>query len=278
MKKFKVISLIATVVIGLVIVLLSVIQVSEPEMPPLVSLAGFQDADAPLVTPAGQAYDPALARLSAYDRALLAPAVDWSAPLGSATGGLAVERRGFLAYAPDGKHLGVDLEGIGGADSTLGEPVYAVANGLIVFSGSIDPEWGKVVVIAHRDPSGKLRQSIYAHLDEIRMTRGLPVMRGQVIGTVGDGSGERAPQLHFALRDGDAVAPGAHFADEAAGYLSPAEVLAKLDSIPHPEVLELVRAAERAEDYPSGAIKDDRPAGEAPQGEEAQEKEKAPEN
>jgi hypothetical protein len=114
------------------------------------------------------------------------------------------------------------------------------------------------------------------------------VMRGQVIGTVGDGSGERAPQLHFALRDGDAVAPGAHFADEAAGYLSPAEVLAKLDSIPHPEVLELVRAAERAAEDPLSSMEVTgaerlaeilgAPQENAPEKGKAPEKEKAAEN
>jgi murein DD-endopeptidase MepM/ murein hydrolase activator NlpD len=236
MFKWKSFSLIFVLVLALALVLLTVVTVRVPQPAPLVSLASYQDADAPLVTPAGQEIDPRFQKFSAFDRAILAPAAKWQSPI--APGALFTVTKPFLA--PDSAtghlHLGVDLQPF-----ATNETVYAVANGLVVFSAKNDAQWGNVVVIAHRDAQGALCQSIYAQLDQSRLNRGAQVVRGQVVGTIGG----MFPAFHFAIRTGDGAAPGPEFAASAGAYLDPlATVAAPRDATVHPEVLGLMRSAD----------------------------------
>ncbi len=233
MSKWKTISLIFALVLALAIVLLTVIRVPESELGPLVSLQTYQDADAPLVAPE---IDPRFLKFSAFDRATLTPALEWESPIGS--GALVAVTKPFLAPvgAAGEQHLGVDLESFGASES-----VRAVANGLVVFSAKADPEWGNVLVIAHRDAQGTLCQSIYAHLDEVRLNRGVPVVRGQVVGTMSN----KTPSFHFALRTGDNTAPGPKSAVFQGPYVDPLVQLMKPSEVPpHPEVLGLVKSSE----------------------------------
>jgi len=234
MSKWKTISLIFCLVLALSIVLLTVIRVPEAKLGPLVSLENYQDADAPLVTPD---MDPRFLKLSAFDRATLTPALEWDFPIGS--GALVAVTKPFLAPhgATGEQHLGVDLESFGASES-----VRAVANGLVVFSAKADPEWGNVMVIAHRDADGNLCQSIYAHLDEVRLNRGVSVVRGQVIGTMSN----KTPPFHFALRTGDNTAPGPKSAPFQGPYLDPlAQLTKRPETPPDPEVLGLVESSEQ---------------------------------
>ncbi|HVJ47377.1 MAG TPA: hypothetical protein VM511_13385 [Luteolibacter sp.] len=45
-----------------------------------------------------------------------------------------------------------EFTGIGGTNVALGDPVFAVADGKVVYTGEPSPELGKVVVIAHTGP------------------------------------------------------------------------------------------------------------------------------
>ena len=96
-------------------------------------------------------------------------------------------------------HLGVDFGG------RVGTPIYAAANGKIIYSGWIRG-YGKVIKIRHRDGF----MTLYAHMSRIRggMHRGRYVKKGQVIGYIGSTGMSTGPHLHFGLyKNGRAINP-----------------------------------------------------------------------
>ncbi|MCC6582027.1 MAG: hypothetical protein IT440_16470, partial [Phycisphaeraceae bacterium] len=108
--------------------------------------------------------DPAFVRLSPLETATLPLAVRFDMPLGSEHGALTYTARGFRIE----RHLGDDLNGIGGGNSDLGDPVYAAGAGRVVYAGVPGVEWGTMILIAHRLPDGDelgpVVQTVYAHL------------------------------------------------------------------------------------------------------------------
>lgn len=168
-------------------------------------------------------FDPALHRLSAAETATLPLAVRFDHPLGSEHGALTYNARPFRIS----RHLGDDLNGIGGGNSDLGDPVHAIGAGRVVYAGEPGPGWGKMLILAHRLPHAStpggshILQSVYAHLDAMHVPVGTFVKRGQIIGTVGTAGGQYLAHLHFELREGPYVNPGAGYADTPLNRLSP---------------------------------------------------------
>lgn len=87
-------------------------------------------------------------------------------------------------------------------DASVGTPVKAIADGLVVISGTPSGEaaaYGTTVVIKH---TSKKMMSIYANLKEANAIVGKKVKQGDIIGKVGkSGSIARKPQLYFELND-----------------------------------------------------------------------------
>jgi murein DD-endopeptidase MepM/ murein hydrolase activator NlpD len=104
------------------------------------------------------------------------------------------------ACAP-GPHPGQDFNGNGGGDSDLGDPVYAVANGDVVFSGTgSGTSWGNIILIEHTLPDGTKVWSQYAHLKD-RYANSGSVNKGDLIGTIGKGYNNiYYAHLHFEIR------------------------------------------------------------------------------
>lgn len=93
---------------------------------------------------------------------------------------------GTWLVRPGSWHTGVDLNGPTGGDSDLGQPVHAVASGLVVFSGlGRGNTWGNLVVLWHEHAKVWTR---YAHLEDRLVEAGESVSEGQVIGTIGKGA------------------------------------------------------------------------------------------
>lgn len=170
-------------------------------------------------------FDPAFLRLSPAEIAALPLAVRFDHPLGSQNAALTYNAQPFRTT----RHLGDDLNGIGGENSDLGDPVYAAGAGRVVFAGVAGPGWGNMVILAHRvaDPDGEhIIQTVYAHLDQIVAKGGQLVERGDRIGNVGTAGGLYFAHLHFEVREGPYVNPSVGYADSPLNRLSPEHFLA----------------------------------------------------
>jgi len=183
----------------------------------------FQEADAPLAMPKSGEVDERFCFLSAWQRAQIPHAARFDPPLGTDHGGLTYNAQLFweMNDARGGRHLGDDLNGIGGMDTDLGDPVFATADGLVVYAGDPAPGWGNIVILAHRAPDGRVLQSMYAHLDRIDVARGALIGRGSQLGAVGTAHGAYPAHLHFEMRASDEVQLGGGYALQPLGRVDP---------------------------------------------------------
>jgi murein DD-endopeptidase MepM/ murein hydrolase activator NlpD len=123
---------------------------------------------------------------------------------------------GFVRDDGERSHRGIDIE------AEFGEPVRAIADGLVVFSGVDLPgrqahaqlaiaatnayspsqlgHGGRYVCIQHASSEGPALRSCYMHLQAVAVAYGDKVQRGSAIGIVGrSGMKSSAPHLHLEL-------------------------------------------------------------------------------
>jgi murein DD-endopeptidase MepM/ murein hydrolase activator NlpD len=98
-------------------------------------------------------------------------------------------------YSTKTNHLGIDLA------ANLGDPIYAVDGGVVVYSGANSYGYGNMVMIDH----GTGFQSLYAHLSAIFVNCGDNVTQGETIGSAGATGHASGPHLHFEVRTASAV-------------------------------------------------------------------------
>ena len=144
----------------------------------------------------------------------------------------AVNYRKARGFYPNG-HLGEDWNGKGGGDTDLGDPIYSIGHGVVVFSQDYKLGWGNVVIIRHayREKNGQIAfiDSLYGHL-QVRMVRlGQKVARGEQIGTMGKGPrGMYLAHLHFEIRKNLAVGMNrSDFKRDYSVYHSPTHFIEK---------------------------------------------------
>lgn len=92
-------------------------------------------------------------------------------------------------YSPETNHPAIDIAG------QLGNAVYAVDDGVVVYSGWNNWGYGNVIVVDH----GNGWQSLYAHLSAINIGCNGYVYQGSVIGLLGSTGNSTGPHLHFEL-------------------------------------------------------------------------------
>lgn len=169
-------------------------------------------------------YQLALDLPSPVELVSLPTAARFDFPIGTEHGVLAYDAQPFTTN----NHLGDDLNGIGGENSDLGDPVFAVADGRVLFAHEGGPGWGNIVILLHayRDHGArKYVQSYYAHLLKILVAPGELVRRGQQIATVGTGGGRYLAHLHFEMREFVTPFVGAGYRKETRGWLNPEQFL-----------------------------------------------------
>jgi murein DD-endopeptidase MepM/ murein hydrolase activator NlpD len=119
-------------------------------------------------------------------------------------------------------HKGMDIA----ADT--GEPVYAVADGTVIYSGNGLSGYGNLIIVRH----DQQMTSLYAHNSELKVREGEHVTKGSLIALLGNTGRSTGPHVHFEVRQGDAPvnprailpqselsrtgAPAAHVASAAA--------------------------------------------------------------
>ncbi|MEM7182066.1 MAG: M23 family metallopeptidase [Spirochaetota bacterium] len=128
---------------------------------------------------------------------------------------------GYLDAQPfqQNDHLGEDW--IKKGRKEMGVPIYASANGIVSFADNHGSGWGNVITIVHRTPSGKFYETLYAHLQKVRVVEGDLVKKGQNIGTMGDADGIYWVHLHFELREDIYLPIGGGYSSNTTGYLDP---------------------------------------------------------
>jgi len=204
---------------------------------PIQSLRSWQEADAPPGYPVGSgpeeekripAFDRRFLLHDAFSRFLLPPVALLDQPLGSETGAFAYNAQAFFERNERAQmyHLGEDWNGIGGGDSDLGDPVYAIGNGHVVFAGNRGASWGNVVILGHRLADGRKIHSLYGHLDRIGIATGAIVSRGQSLGTVGTGNGAWLAHLHFEIYEGASVDLGPGYSLRRGNRINPGALIA----------------------------------------------------
>lgn len=161
-------------------------------------------------------FDPAFALPSPIEMVKAPVAIKFDPPMGTEHAGLTYNAQPFLTS----KHLGDDINGIGGYNSDLGDPVYAVADGLVMYTGWPADGWGNVVIAITSLPNGRMIQTFYGHLDSIDTYVGARIRRGDQIGTVGNANGKYWAHLHFEIRTSPTLDCGPGYADSALDRLN----------------------------------------------------------
>src|SRR5205807_8073206 len=141
-------------------------------------------------------------------------------PLGNENGGVAYNAQHFT----ENKHLGDDLNGIGGESSDLGDPIYAIADGRVLLARDGGPGWGNIVILLHaylEAGERKYVQSYYGHVQDMLVHPGEAVKRGQQIATVGTANGRYFAHLHFEMREFLTPFIGAGYRQDTRGWINP---------------------------------------------------------
>jgi len=106
----------------------------------------------------------------------------------------------FVGTPSEAYHTGADLN-FGTPFEDKGMPVYSCANGVVTFAGNLRV-WGLVIVIRHDplyQPGGEVLYSRYGHVQNVLVSPGQRVKRGDQIAEIGDAFGRFIPHLHFDL-------------------------------------------------------------------------------
>jgi murein DD-endopeptidase MepM/ murein hydrolase activator NlpD len=179
--------------------------------------------------------EPAFQIVPALFLASLPTAARFDFPIGSENGALAYNAQPFT----QNHHLGDDLNGIGGENSDLGDPVYAVADGRVLFADEGGPGWGNIVIVLHayeENGARKYLQSYYAHLDEILVQPKQTVRRGEQIATVGTANGRYWAHLHFEMREFTTPFIGPGYREDTRGWIDPSAFIARHRGAPEDDV------------------------------------------
>ncbi len=128
-------------------------------------------------------------------------------------------------FSPNG-HMGEDWNGDGGGDTDLGDPIYAIGHGVVVFSDNVHSGWGNVIIIRHayRENDGRINMvdSLYGHLLVRKFNVGAVVERGQLIATMGTNNGMYPAHLHLEVHKNLVMGLNrSQFAHDYSNYYSP---------------------------------------------------------
>jgi murein DD-endopeptidase MepM/ murein hydrolase activator NlpD len=167
--------------------------------------------------------------------ASLPEAARFDFPIGSENGALTYNAQRFT----ENRHLGDDLNGIGGENSDRGDPVYAVADGRVLLAEEGGEGWGNVVIVLHafrENGERKYVQSFYGHCETILVRPKQNVRRGEQIATIGTANGKYWAHLHFEIREFTTPFVGPGYRDDTRGWINPTAFIASHRGAPDDDV------------------------------------------
>jgi murein DD-endopeptidase MepM/ murein hydrolase activator NlpD len=86
-------------------------------------------------------------------------------------------------------HAGMDFS------ASVGSDIYATGNGTVTFTGW-KQGYGNAVIINHKYGY----ETLYGHMDKIKIRQGAKIKRGEIIGYVGSSGKSTGPHLHYEVR------------------------------------------------------------------------------
>ena len=109
---------------------------------------------------------------------------------------------------PDGSrinayHMAEDWNGACGGSTDMFAPLYAIADGFVVYvnnTSSTTDGTGKSLAVRYTLPDGSQMDSMYDHIQDIYVTVGMNVQKGDRIATIGNGNGQYSAHLHWEIR------------------------------------------------------------------------------
>ena len=125
-------------------------------------------------------------------------------------------------------HLGEDWNGVRGGNTDLGDPVFAVSNGIVSYAKDSGIGWGNIVMIIHcisGKTGNKYVTSLYGHLREMDVAEGDFVQKGQKIGAIGNVNGTYFAHLHFEIRNIVTMPIGGGYSNDLTGFLNPTDFI-----------------------------------------------------
>jgi murein DD-endopeptidase MepM/ murein hydrolase activator NlpD len=97
---------------------------------------------------------------------------------------------GYGANVDGNRNDGIDIS------VPEGTPIKAAENGVVIYAGNGLKELGNTVLVRHDDGT----VTVYGHADQLSVTRGQKVQRGQTVATSGMSGNAKQPTLHFEVR------------------------------------------------------------------------------
>ena len=109
-------------------------------------------------------------------------------------------------------HKGIDI----GGGVQVGDPIYAAADGVIIYSNYNDGGYGNMVMIDHgTDSNGVKIITLYGHGNKLLKNVGDVVKKGDIIMELGSTGNSTGPHVHFEVREnGVAVDPKKYLSNE----------------------------------------------------------------
>ena len=191
-----------------------------------VAMVKAQPALAPPVNQAPTALQPVQQVSMAMETAFTKLADGFDFPVGKPDAQGYYKARGFRSKG----HLGEDWDGVRGGDTDLGDPIYCIGNGIVVFAHDCHMGWGNVIIVRHTyREGGEIRNidSLYGHLNSMLVRRGQFITRGQQIATMGTAHGLYDAHLHLEVRKNLEIGMSrAKFARDFSNYYDPSQFIA----------------------------------------------------
>ena len=133
------------------------------------------------------------------------------------------DAKGYYDYQgfTENRHLGEDWNGLGGGNTDLGDTIYSIANGQVIYAEDFGGGWGNTARIVHELPDGKFYESVYTHCDTILTKSGTWLLKGAPIGTIGTAHGQYYAHLHLEIREQLGMPIGEGYSADTTGYVNP---------------------------------------------------------